>query len=60
MLRIYVLLCISKYFYKMKSDSKSIEDIKAIRKMMEESYNVIALAGALVAYFFILKAPEAL
>jgi hypothetical protein len=44
----------------MKSDSKSIEDIKAIRKIMQESYNVIALAGALIAYFFILKAPVAL
>lgn len=51
----------------MKNDSKSIEDIKAIRKMMEESSRflslsglsgviagVTAIAGALVAYFFIL------
>ena len=51
----------------MKSDSKSIEDIKAIRKIMEESSRflslsglsgifagVTAIAGALVAYFFIL------
>jgi len=51
----------------MKSDSKSIEDIQAIRKIMEESSRflslsglsgvfagVIAIAGALVAYFFIL------
>jgi hypothetical protein len=52
----------------MKSDSKSIEDIKAIRKIMEESSRflslsglsgifpgIIAIAGALVAYFFILN-----
>jgi membrane-associated HD superfamily phosphohydrolase len=51
----------------MKSDPKSIEDIKAIRKMMEESSRflslsglsgvfagVTAIAGALIAYFFIL------
>lgn len=51
----------------MKSDTKSIEDIKAIRKIMEESSRFLslsglsgvfagmtALAGALVAYFFIL------
>lgn len=51
----------------MKNDSKSLEDIKAIRKIMEESSRflslsglsgvfagVIAIAGALVAYFFIL------
>jgi hypothetical protein len=51
----------------MKSDPKSIEDIKAIRKIMEESSRflslsglsgvfagVTAIAGALVAYFFIL------
>jgi hypothetical protein len=51
----------------MKSDTKSIEDIKAIRKIMEESSRflslsglsgifagVTAIAGALVAYFFIL------
>lgn len=50
----------------MKSDSKSIEDIKAIRKIMEESSRflslsglsgvfagVTAIVGALVAYFFI-------
>jgi hypothetical protein len=64
---IYVLLCISKYFYDMKNDLQSIEDIKAIRKIMEESSRflslsglsgifagVTAIAGALVAYFFIL------
>jgi len=64
---IYVLLCNSKYFYKMKSDLNSIEDIKAIRKIMEESSRflslsglsgifagVTAIAGALFAYFFIL------
>ena len=39
----------------MKSDSKSIEDIKATRKIMEESSSMIALAGALVAYFFYFK-----
>jgi len=52
----------------MKSDTKSIEDIKAIRKIMEESSRflslsglsgvfagVTAIAGALVAYFFILE-----
>jgi hypothetical protein len=52
----------------MKSDSKSIEDIKAIRKIMEESSRflslsglsgvfagVTAIVGALVAYFYILK-----
>ena len=52
----------------MKSDPKSIEDIKAIRKIMEESSRflslsglsgvfagVTAIAGALVAYFFILE-----
>jgi len=52
----------------MKNDSKSIEDIKAIRKIMEESSRflslsglsgiyagVTAIAGALVAYFFILN-----
>jgi len=55
MLGIYVLLCISKYFYKMKSDSKSIEDIKAIRKIMEEPSSMIALAGVLVVYFFYFK-----
>jgi len=51
----------------MKNDSNSIEDIKAIRKLMEESSRflslsglsgifpgLIAIAGALVAYFFIL------
>ncbi|HBH84475.1 MAG: hypothetical protein A2X05_00190 [Bacteroidetes bacterium GWE2_41_25] len=51
----------------MKSDTKSIEDIKAIRKIMEESsrflslsglsgvfIGITAIAGALVAYFFIL------
>jgi len=51
----------------MKSDTKSIEDIKAIRKIMEESSRFLslsglsgvfagltAIAGALVAYFFIL------
>jgi len=51
----------------MKSDTKSIEDIKAIRKIMEESSRflslsglsgifagVTAIAGALFAYFFIL------
>ena len=51
----------------MKIDTKSIEDIKAIRKIMEESSRflslsglsgvfagVTAIAGALVAYFFIL------
>ena len=51
----------------MKNDSKSIEDIKAIRKIMEESSRflslsglsgvfagVTAIAGALFAYFFIL------
>jgi hypothetical protein len=51
----------------MNSESKSIEDIKAIRKIMEESSRflslsglsgifagVIAIVGALVAYFFIL------
>ena len=51
----------------MKSDTKSIEDIKAIRKIMEESSRflslsglsgvfagITAIAGALVAYFFIL------
>jgi hypothetical protein len=51
----------------MKSDSKSIEDIKVIRKIMEDSSRflslsglsgifagVTAIAGALVAYFFIL------
>ena len=52
----------------MKSDTKSIEDIQAIRKIMEESSRflslsglsgvfagVTAIAGALVAYFFILE-----
>jgi MFS family permease len=51
----------------MKKDTKSIEDIKAIRKIMEESSRflslsglsgvfagVTAIAGALIAYFFIL------
>jgi hypothetical protein len=51
----------------MKSDSQSIEDIKAIRKIMEESTRflslsglagvsagITAIAGALLAYFFIL------
>jgi hypothetical protein len=51
----------------MKKETKSIEDIKAIRKIMEESSRflslsglsgifagVIAIAGALVAYLFIL------
>lgn len=51
----------------MKNDTKSIEDIKAIRKIMEESSRflslsglsgvftgITAIAGALVAYFFIL------
>jgi hypothetical protein len=52
----------------MKIDTKSIEDIKTIRKIMEESSRflslsglsgvfagVTAIAGALVAYFFILN-----
>jgi hypothetical protein len=52
----------------MKSDTKSIEDIKAIRKMMEESSRflslsglsgvfagITAIAGALIAYFFIFR-----
>lgn len=52
----------------MKKHSKSVEDIKVIRKMMEESTRflslsglsgifagVIAIAGALIAYFLILK-----
>jgi hypothetical protein len=52
----------------MKNDSNSIEDIKAIRKIMEESSRFLslsglsgifpgltAIAGALVAYFFILE-----
>lgn len=56
-----------KVLYSMKSDLRSIEDIKAIRKIMEESSRflslsglsgifagVIAIAGALIAYFFIL------
>lgn len=51
----------------MKNDTKSIEDIKVIRKIMEESSRffslsglaglfagISAIAGALVAYFFIL------
>jgi hypothetical protein len=51
----------------MKSDTKSIEDIKAIRKIMEESSRflslsglsgifagITAICGALAAYFFIL------
>jgi hypothetical protein len=51
----------------MKTDTKSIEDIRAIRKIMEESSRflslsglsgvfagVTAIAGALIAYFFIL------
>jgi hypothetical protein len=51
----------------MKSDSQSIEDIKAIRKIMEESTRflslsglagvfagITAIAGAIVTYFFIL------
>jgi hypothetical protein len=53
-------------FINMKSDLQSIEDIKAIRKIMEESTRflslsglagvfagITAIAGALVAYFFI-------
>lgn len=56
-----------KVLYSMKNDSKSSEDIKAIRKIMEESTRflslsglsgvfagITAIAGALVAYFFIL------
>jgi hypothetical protein len=52
----------------MKNELKSVEDIKAIRKIMEESSRflslsglsgvfagVTAIAGALVAYFFILN-----
>ena len=55
-------------FKEMKNDSKSIEDIKTIRKIMEESSRflslsglsgifagITAIAGALVAYFFILS-----
>jgi hypothetical protein len=51
----------------MKNDSNSIEDLKAIRRIMEESSRFLslsglsgifpglaAIAGALVAYFFIL------
>jgi len=62
----YVLLCTSKYFYRMKSDTNSIDDIKAIRKIMEESSRFLslsglsgvfagltAIAGAIVAYFLI-------
>jgi hypothetical protein len=52
----------------MKSDSKSIDDIKAIRRIMEESSRflslsglsgifpgLIAIAGTVIAYFFILE-----
>ena len=52
----------------MKNDTKSIEDLKAIRKIMEESSRFLslsglsgifagltAIAGALFAYFFILN-----
>jgi hypothetical protein len=52
----------------MKKDTKSIEDIKAIRKLMEESSRflslsglsgifagLLAITGALIAYFLILK-----
>lgn len=66
-LRNSILLCNSKYFYAMESDSKSVEDIRVIRKIMEESSRflslsglsgifagVTAIAGALVAYFSIL------
>ena len=51
----------------MKNDNKSVEDLKAIRKIMEESSRFLslsglsgisagltAIAGALIAYFFIL------
>jgi hypothetical protein len=67
MIIISVLLCSTKYFYIMKNDTKSIEDLKAIRKIMEESSRFLslsglsgisagltAIAGALVAYFFIM------
>lgn len=52
----------------MENNSKSVEDIRAIRKMMEESSRflslsglsgilagMLAIAGALIAYFLILK-----
>jgi len=52
----------------MENNSKSIEDIRTIRKIMEESSRflslsglsgifagIFAIAGALIAYFFILK-----
>lgn len=64
----YILLCIPKYFYNMETNSKSIEDIKTIRKIMEESSRFLSLSGlsgvfagafaitgAFVAYFFILR-----
>ena len=63
---IYILLCISKYFCNMETNSKSVEDIKTIRKIMEESSRflslsglsgvfagVFAIAGAVVAFFLI-------
>lgn len=60
------LLCISK-FYEMKETNASLQDIKAIRQMMEDSSKflslsglsgvaagAIALLGSAYAYFFIL------
>jgi hypothetical protein len=55
----------------MKSDSNSVEDLKAIRKIMEDSSRflslsglsgvfagITAIAGALIAYFFILDSGK--
>ena len=42
---INVLLCISKYFYIMENKSESIEDIRTIRKLMEESTRFLSLSG---------------
>ena len=64
---ILVLTLHFKVLYIMKTETRSIEDIKAIRKIMEESsrflslsglsgifIGITAIAGAFVAYYFIL------
>jgi hypothetical protein len=65
--KINVLLCISKYFNFMENNLTSVEELKAIRKIMEESSRFLslsglsgvflgsfAIAGALIAYFLII------
>jgi len=64
----FLLYFVAQSTFNMKNDSESLQDIKAIRKLMEESTRFLslsglsgvfagltAIAGALFAYFIILK-----